>query len=60
MDIHEAFAPSDYKHVLEETAKVHNTLRVGSSKNVISPSLQVNIAPAVEEAACRSKSIHMS
>ncbi|TFK58680.1 hypothetical protein BDN72DRAFT_906513 [Pluteus cervinus] len=57
MDVHEAFAPSDYKHVLEETAKVYNTPRVGSSKNVISPSLQVNIAPAVEEAACRKQGL---
>ncbi|TFK60987.1 hypothetical protein BDN72DRAFT_778740, partial [Pluteus cervinus] len=57
MDVHDAFASDDYKYVLEETAKVHNTPRVGSTRNVISPSLQVNIAPAVEEAMCRSQGL---
>ncbi|TFK67053.1 hypothetical protein BDN72DRAFT_859414 [Pluteus cervinus] len=57
MDIHDSFAPSVEKHILEETARVHNTPRVGCPKNVVTPSLQINIAPAVEEALCKTQGL---
>ncbi|TFK62337.1 hypothetical protein BDN72DRAFT_730557, partial [Pluteus cervinus] len=38
-------------------AKVNNTPRIGCKTNVAFPALQINIAPAVEEATCRSQGL---
>jgi len=55
MELLKLFAPKKYIETVTLNAEVTNMPQVGSDENIITPAQQINLAPAVRQEECESR-----